>query len=442
MIENKKVITAFEAEAVALEMHSSGEIIGMCHGVFDLLHPGHFAHFKAAKAKVGALFVSVTADKFVNKGPNRPLFPDVVRAETISMLECVDYVLISENETAVESINTIRPHFYFKGSDYAHTSDDVTGMISIEIEEIRKHGGEIHYTNELTSSSSTLINTYFSTESEDFNKWLKEFHSKHSLDSVFHYLDLIEQTQVGVIGEIIIDRYTNCEPLAKSSKDPILAFQIQNTETFMGGVLAIRDNIKSWTGKASLFSSLPSKIQTENMLLVEEIEKLSNFHWVKNNNKLIVKHRYVDINSKSRIFETYDFCQEVINSSSTSFFDLLSQHDESMNLWVIADYGHGLISRELAGKISDLKTFLAVNTQANAGNRGFNTITKFPRADFLCLNGGELQLELRDRNLDYEIVVPEYMKQLKSSYAVLTLGARGMMIFSKDAHTLVPALGN
>jgi sugar/nucleoside kinase (ribokinase family) len=58
------------------------------------------------------------------------------------------------------------------------------------------------------------------------------------------------------------------------------------------------------------------------------------------------------------------------------------------------------------------------------------------------LNGSELQLELRDRNPVYELIVPQYMERLKSSYAVVTLGAKGMMIFSKEGYTLVPALGS
>jgi bifunctional ADP-heptose synthase (sugar kinase/adenylyltransferase) len=110
-------------------------------------------------------------------------------------------------------------------------------------------------------------------------------------------------------------------------------------------------------------------------------------------------------------------------------------------MWIVADYGHGLISKNLAKQISSLDKFLAVNTQANAGNRGYNTITKYPRADFLSLNGGELQLELRDRNPDYEYIVPQYMKRLNSKYAVLTRGSKGMMVFSEEGSSIVPALG-
>lgn len=442
MVKKRKLLTLLEAEEIAERMRSSGRKVGMCHGVFDLLHPGHFAHFKAARAKVEVLFVSVTADKFVNKGPNRPLFSEHIRTETLSMIDCIDFVVVSNNRTAVESIKAIRPNIYFKGSDYAQNSDDLSGMISLEIDEVEKYGGTIHYTNELTSSSTTLINTYFSNHGEDFERWLQDFNSKFSLETVFQYLEVIQRTKIGVVGEIIIDRYTKCEPLSKSSKDPILAFEIHETETFMGGVLAIRDNIQNWGGEVSLFSSVPKLIPIEQRSIIREIKKLKNFYSIESENKLIIKHRFVDSDSNSRIFETYDFDQDGEIATHEMFFDILSQQADALDLWIVADYGHGLISKTLANKISGLKNFIAVNTQANAGNRGYNTITKYPKADFLCLNGGELQLERRDKHLDYEQVVPEYMKRLKARYAIVTLGSKGMMVFSNEESTLIPALGS
>ena len=57
-----------------LPFKSEGRTIGLSHGVFDLVHPGHIQHFLAAKKQVDILVVSITADKFVNKGPGRPIF--------------------------------------------------------------------------------------------------------------------------------------------------------------------------------------------------------------------------------------------------------------------------------------------------------------------------------------------------------------------------------
>ena len=437
-----KIVKSASVSNLSDKLRIQEKSIGLCHGVFDLLHPGHFAHFKAAKSSVDVLFVSVTADCFVNKGPGRPLFTDLVRAQTISALEYVDYVVISDHPTAVQSIDLIKPNVYFKGSDYINSGDDVTGMIAVEISHVKKHGGEVVFTNEITSSSTKLINSFFSTHSEDVNKWLNDIRNRFTVNEVNKYLDLVENACVGVIGEIIIDRYTNCEPLAKSSKDPILAFQVHETSTYLGGVLAIHDNINSWAKSVSLFSSLPEKVREDQISLVQEISKIERLNTVYTANPLIVKHRYVDIGSQARIFETYDFNQRDLGQKEEALYQLIKESNSISDLWIVADYGHGLISKSMARKIASVDNFLAVNTQANAGNRGYNTITKFPRADFLSLNGGELQLELRERDLIYENIVPQYMKKMNATYAVLTLGAKGMMVFSKNNHVLIPALGN
>jgi sugar/nucleoside kinase (ribokinase family) len=98
----------------------------------------------------------------------------------------------------------------------------------------------------------------------------------------------------------------------------------------------------------------------------------------------------------------------------------------------LADYGHGFFGEILIDKLTQSNCFLAVNTQANAGNRGFNTFAKYPRIDFLSLNGGELELELRQKNLDYNLVVPKIMKMKQCRNAVVTLGASGLLSFDQN----------
>src|ERR1051325_10575286 len=77
-----------------------GTRVVQCHGVFDLLHPGHVRHLEAARKLGDRLVVTITADRYVNKGPGRPAFPEQVRAEQIGALSCVDYVAISDYPSA------------------------------------------------------------------------------------------------------------------------------------------------------------------------------------------------------------------------------------------------------------------------------------------------------------------------------------------------------
>lgn len=129
-----------------------------CHGVFDLLHIGHIKHLKKAKDLGDILVVSLTADKFVNKGPGKPVFNQSLRSEALAALDCVDYVLINEAPTAVNMIKLLKPDIYCKGKDYKNFKDDITGEIRNEVKSLKRFGGKIVFTEEITFSSSRLIN--------------------------------------------------------------------------------------------------------------------------------------------------------------------------------------------------------------------------------------------------------------------------------------------
>lgn len=112
-----------ELQGVARKCRATDLVIGLCHGCFDIVHPGHIYHLKRASTMVDRLFVSITADNFVNKGPDRPVFPDYMRAEFIASIRCCDYVIVNNMPTAEHMIKALRPDVYFKGADYSDGSD-------------------------------------------------------------------------------------------------------------------------------------------------------------------------------------------------------------------------------------------------------------------------------------------------------------------------------
>ena len=144
-------------------LRAQGRRIVHCHGVFDLLHVGHLRYFQEAKAMGDVLVVTLTTDRFVNKGPHRPAFPEQLRAEVLAGLECVDFVAINPHPTAVEAIRLIKPDIYVKGPDYADMAKDVTGKIHEEEAAVKEVGGRIAFTTGEIFSSTSLINQHMST---------------------------------------------------------------------------------------------------------------------------------------------------------------------------------------------------------------------------------------------------------------------------------------
>src|SRR5207249_727057 len=96
------------AEHLACE-RAKGRKIVHCHGVFDLLHIGHVRHFEQAKRMGDLLVVTLTPDRWVNKGPHRPAFPEDLRAEMLASLAAIDFVALNRWPTGVETIALLKP---------------------------------------------------------------------------------------------------------------------------------------------------------------------------------------------------------------------------------------------------------------------------------------------------------------------------------------------
>jgi len=134
--------------------------IVLCHGCFDLMHPGHIKHFQSAKEFGHLLVVTVTPDRYVDKGPDRPVFSQDLRASSIAALECVDFAAINKWPTAVETLKILKPNIYVKGQEFAK-GQDKTGKLQKELTVIKEIGCEIKFTYEVIFSSTELLNKYF-----------------------------------------------------------------------------------------------------------------------------------------------------------------------------------------------------------------------------------------------------------------------------------------
>ncbi|MCS3922217.1 rfaE bifunctional protein nucleotidyltransferase chain/domain [Methanococcus voltae PS] len=154
-MENIKSIT--EMKEIVNKLQKEGKKIGLCHGTFDLLHPGHIKHFESASKLCDNLVVSLTSDLFVKlrKGDNRPIFNQDLRAYAIAALKFVDYVVISPYKTGTDVIKTLKPDYYIKGPDYI--GKQTPGILS-EKEAIESTGGQLKFTDDVKLSTSGLIN--------------------------------------------------------------------------------------------------------------------------------------------------------------------------------------------------------------------------------------------------------------------------------------------
>lgn len=113
---HEKIKTIEELGEIARSAQARGRKVALCHGVFDLVHLGHIRHIQAARNEGDVVMVTITADRYVNKGPGRPIFPENMRAEMLASLATVDWVGINHTSSAEPILDTVRPDIYVKGS--------------------------------------------------------------------------------------------------------------------------------------------------------------------------------------------------------------------------------------------------------------------------------------------------------------------------------------
>ena len=124
------------------------------------MHPGHIKYFQAARRLGDVLVVTVTPDIYVDKGPDRPVFSETLRAESIAALACVDYVAVNRWPTAEQTLERLRPDVYVKGQEFEKLVDP-TGKIQREFAVVQRIGAQIAFTHEVVFSSTQLLEEHF-----------------------------------------------------------------------------------------------------------------------------------------------------------------------------------------------------------------------------------------------------------------------------------------
>lgn len=432
MKRQDKIKSLDDLAKIVNDLRSKGKRVVHCHGVFDLLHIGHIRHFQEAKEMGDSLIVTLTPDHFVNKGPHRPAFPQDLRAEVITSLDAVDYVAINHWPTAVETINLLRPHIYAKGPDYKEQSKDLTGGIKLESDAVKSTGGEIRITEGITFSSSSLLNRYVPLFSPEINGQLEDFRNRHSVGEILQYINGLRPLKVLVVGEAILDEYVYCTALGKSSKEPILALQYLSRDIHAGGSLAIANHLAEFCDDIKLVTYLGSEEPREQFVRSSLKPNVKPSFIYKSDSPTIIKRRYVEQYAVSKVLEIYEMNDAPLNDRENG--ELSRELELSLpeyDIVIVSDFGHGMFTAPVIELLSAKSRFLAVNTQINAANIGFHTISKYTRADYICIHEGEIRLDHRSRQGDLNVLVKDLANRLSCKMVMVTQGKLGTLLYQE-----------
>jgi rfaE bifunctional protein nucleotidyltransferase chain/domain len=439
-IPRDKIRTLAEVAVACEQAKRAGQTVVQAHGTFDLLHLGHVRHLEAARKVGDVLIVTITADRFVNKGPGRPVFSADLRAEMLATLEYVDWVAINDAPDAVSAIERIRPSIYIKGQDYQNPQGDITGKITLERNAVEAHGGRIHFTDEVTFSSTALINRHLNVFEPHIREHLDTLRQNGGLEELCDLIDSVAGYRVLLVGDAIIDEYQYVLPMHKTPKENMIATRYQDREVFAGGVFAAANHVASFCKQVDIITCLGDFDSHEDLVRQSLKPNVGLKTFTRNAAPTTLKRRFVDPSYMRKLFEVYFMNDEPLPPDLQSDVDrAIADMAADYDVVIAADFGHGLLARSSIDALSANARFLAVNTQSNSANLGYNLITKYHRADYICIDAPEARLAVSDRLSN----VGDIARRLAEDYIdcskiIVTQGKHGCVTFDSDGivHTI------
>ncbi len=436
-VTQSKILSLEGLGAAIAEHKAQGRRVVLCHGVFDLLHPGHIRHFEAARREGDVLVVTLTPDRYVNKGPGRPVFNERLRLESIAALEPVDHVALNQWPTAVETIRLLAPDVYAKGDEYKTREQDLTGMIVAEERAILEVGGRIHFTSDVTFSSSQLLNAHFDVFSPEASTFLDGFRGRYSSDDVIGLLKSLTGLKVLVVGDAIIDEYHFCRAYGMASKTATIAAQLEREESYAGGAMAVANHVAGFCEHVELVTCLGAQETREEFIRSQLKPNVEPVFHVRPDAPTTTKRRYVHSVLVTKVFEIARFNDRPLPADVEDRVrrDLASRLGDA-DVVIVADFGQGFLGPGSIDTISATGRFVALNSQTNAINHGYNVVTRWPRADYVCIDAEEARLAFRDRAAPLTDAIDALASQLETRLFTVTRGHEGSMVRDADGEVV------
>ena len=397
----------------------------MCHGTFDLVHPGHIRHLMYSKDKADILIASLTSDAHVEKREYRPFVPENLRALNLAALEVVDYVVIDQNPTPIENIKLLQPDCFAKG--YEYTEGGVHFKTQEEVDALNSFGGQMIFTpGDVVFSSSAFIDSVPPDISIDKLVTLMES-EELSFESLRDALAACEGVKVHLLGDTIVDSYIYCTVIGSSAtKTPTLSVKSERQVDFVGGAAVVAKHIHSAGGQVK-FSTVLGDDELKQFILndmdqsgIECLPFLDGTRPTTQKTVFLASNHHI---LKVDRVDNRAISEEVVNRFTSSL------SNSKVDAFVFSDYRHGIFNRNtIPSLIQSLPSGPIKVADSQVASRWGN-ILDFQGFDLLTPNEREARFSLGDQDSVVRPLALELYKRAKCKTLILKMGERGILTY-------------
>lgn len=423
-----KIVTREELQARREQARREGRAVVQCHGCFDIVHPGHVRHLRQARSHGDVLLVSITGDESYQKRGGSPLIPQELRAENLAELDCVDWVYIDPEPTALRLLEAVCPDVYVKGREYETNNDP---RFQAEREAVERHGGRVVFSSGDVVFSSTALIGAMEASIDPYHTRLKQLLDAAALGgpTLTGLVSAFRGKRVLVVGESILDTYVHCDQPEVAAESPVMTLRPLERRTYDGGAAVIARQIATMGGRPTLLTALPVSLAGHaftQRLIGEGVEVQSievDAPIAEKQRFLVGAQKVMKLNNLTPLVLDSRAQDEIVDRAVVEGFDAA----------VIADFGNGMLS---PATVSRLATGLRprVGTLAGDVSGRRSALMHFRGMDLLCPSERELREGTRRFDESIPTAVYDLLEQTSSRAAMVTMGAEGLIAFDRLEH--------
>jgi len=404
----------------------------MCHGVFDVVHPGHLRHMLFAKSKAEILIVSLTRDAHIEKGRFRPHVPQELRALNLAAFEMVDHVIIDENRTPLANIEVIKPDFFAKG--YEYVADGLPPKTHEEMNLVQSYGGEMIFTpGDLVYSSSNLIN--LAPPSIKYDKLATLLTSEGiGFNDVRETLANLAGKRVHVIGDTIVDSFTETSVIGGQTKTPTISVRYDNRRDYVGGAAIVAKHLRA-AGAEVQFSTVLGDDDLKDFVLADlekaGVETKANIDPTRpttNKNAIVADgYRLLKIDTLDNRPISGEVLSNLVEVISGTPADAV----------VFSDFRHGIFSRATIPTLIDAIPEDVYRVADSQVASRWGNITEFHGFDLITPNEREARFSTGDQDSHIRPLASHLYDVAGCKTLMLKLGDRGVLTCRDADHQAV-----
>jgi rfaE bifunctional protein kinase chain/domain len=428
-----KIITLAElTDQIIPACQRDGDSIVLCHGYYNIIHPGHMRFIEHAKSLGNKLIVAVYGDRYFSDLERKRMYPQLVRAQGLSALHMVDYVLILDSITLLDTLVSVKPAVFVMGKDYEQERNgeeaEASRFASSAGIKVVYHSGEIHY-----ASSELLHSSQQELEQARLHQFIESCKRQQvNIVDLSHYLGEFSKRRLLVVGDTIVDQYAACEPLGMSAEAPVVVVRELETQEYVGGAGIVAAHIRALGAECS-YLSIVGKDQPGDFVRNEmEKQQISAYLIEDSSRPTTFKIRYMVNNQKlfrvSRLQE-HSPSQELESQLIERLEELVPLVDGVL----VSDYVYGVVTNRLLTRLLELarkhsvKLFGDLQCSSQIGN-----ILRFKEFDLLCPTEREARIALGDNESGLEWIAQTLRDKTKSNDLLIKMGGDGFIVYTSE----------